>query len=164
MPSIDECGSVSTTIGSIIDYQIKDSGERSEFDTGAVRDVQTGKGRYDLLPPFAMHDLARHYQKGCEKYGDRNWEKGIPISRYVDSARRHLNEFVMGLTDEAHLIAACWNLMCAYDTLRRIEHGLLPESLDNLPYPLKAKNFNQNDRVVTHWDLRPIPFRDRSEA
>ncbi len=29
---------------------IKDSGARSEFDTGAVRDIQTGKGRPTLMP------------------------------------------------------------------------------------------------------------------
>lgn len=29
---------------------IKDSGERRKFDTGAVRDIQEGKGRCDLLP------------------------------------------------------------------------------------------------------------------
>ena len=29
---------------------IKDSGERKEFSTGAVRDIQEGKGRCDLLP------------------------------------------------------------------------------------------------------------------
>lgn len=29
---------------------IKDSGQRTEFETGAVRDIQEGKGRCDLLP------------------------------------------------------------------------------------------------------------------
>ena len=29
---------------------IKDSGERREFQSGAVRDIQEGKGRCDLLP------------------------------------------------------------------------------------------------------------------
>lgn len=29
---------------------IKDSGERREFSTGAVRDIQVGKGRCDLMP------------------------------------------------------------------------------------------------------------------
>ena len=29
---------------------IKDSGERREFETGAVRDIQKGKGRCDLMP------------------------------------------------------------------------------------------------------------------
>lgn len=32
------------------DSPIKDSGKREEFSTGAVRDIQTGKGRCDLLP------------------------------------------------------------------------------------------------------------------
>ena len=32
------------------DSPIKDSGERQEFSTGAVRDVQVGKGRCDLMP------------------------------------------------------------------------------------------------------------------
>ena len=56
------------------DYEIKDSGERREFDTGAVRDITDNKGRYDLLPLLTLRDLAIHYQKGCNKYGDRNWE------------------------------------------------------------------------------------------
>jgi hypothetical protein len=30
--------------------EIKDSGARREFETGAVRDIQEGKGRCDLLP------------------------------------------------------------------------------------------------------------------
>ena len=29
---------------------IKDSGNRTEFDSGAVRDIQSGKGRCDLMP------------------------------------------------------------------------------------------------------------------
>ena len=29
---------------------IKDSGQRREFETGAVRDISEGKGRFDLLP------------------------------------------------------------------------------------------------------------------
>ena len=34
--------------------QILDSGERFEFETGAVRDIQEGKGRCDLLPLFEV--------------------------------------------------------------------------------------------------------------
>lgn len=30
--------------------KIKDSGERREFSTGAMRDIQDGNGRMDLLP------------------------------------------------------------------------------------------------------------------
>lgn len=35
---------------------IKDSGERTAYDTGAVRDLKEGKGRFDLVP---LADLAR---------------------------------------------------------------------------------------------------------
>ena len=37
--------------------EIKDSGARREFDTGAVRDIQDGKGRCDLLPLDTIGEL-----------------------------------------------------------------------------------------------------------
>lgn len=37
--------------------EIKDSGERREFETGAVRDIAEGKGRCDLLPLNVIHLL-----------------------------------------------------------------------------------------------------------
>ena len=69
---------------------IKDSGERTQFESGAVRDMHDGKGRCDLLPMCVLLRLARHYENGCKKYGDRNWEKGIPAHSFADSALRHL--------------------------------------------------------------------------
>ena len=89
---------------------IKDSGERTEFQSGAVRDMHEGKGRFDLLPMCVLLRLARHYENGCKKYGDRNWEKGIPCHSFADSAMRHLVKYMDGQTDEDHLIAAIWNL------------------------------------------------------
>ena len=62
--------------------EIKDSGDRHEFASGAVRDMQEGKGRCDLLPPAAILRLARHFEAGAKKYGERNWEKGIPINSF----------------------------------------------------------------------------------
>ena len=55
---------------------LKDSGERTEFPSGAVRDMHEGKGRFDLLPMCVLMRLARHYEAGAKKYSDRNWEKG----------------------------------------------------------------------------------------
>ncbi len=89
---------------------IKDSGERTQFASGAVRDMHEGKGRCDLLPMCVMLRLARHYENGCKKYGDRNWEKGIPAHSFADSALRHMFKYMDGQTDEDHLIAAIWNL------------------------------------------------------
>lgn len=90
--------------------EILDSGNRTKFNTGAVRDLQEGKGRFDLLPMCVLMRLAKHYEKGAVKYGVRNWEKGIPAHSYVDSAFRHLVKYVDGWKDEDHLIAAIWNL------------------------------------------------------
>jgi hypothetical protein len=55
-------------------FIVKDSGKRQEFSTGARRDISTGKGRFDLLPPYAITRLAQHFENGSLKYGDRNWE------------------------------------------------------------------------------------------
>ena len=119
------------------EYIIKDSGKRKQYDTGAQRDIQEGKGRFDLLPSRTIRALAVHYEKGCLKYGDRNWEKGINISRYTDSGLRHAFQFLQGDTDENHLIAAIWNLICAYETILRIQEEKLPEELYDLPNKVK---------------------------
>ena len=92
---------------------IKDSGGRHEFDTGAVRDMGHGKGRYDLLPWEAIHELAIHCEAGARKYGERNCEKGIPIHSLIDSAFRHLSCYMRGMDDEPHLRAAMWNIAFA---------------------------------------------------
>ena len=115
------------------DTILKDSGTRSEFDTGAVRDGQTGKGRMDLLPVRALIEVAKIFESGAAKYEDRNWEKGIPLSRFMDSGLRHAMKFLRGDLDEPHLAMACWNFLCLLDTQKRIEEGRLPMSLNDLP-------------------------------
>lgn len=111
----------------------RDSGQRSSFSTGAVRDIAQGKGRMDLVPPFSIMFLSRIYEVGCLKYGDRNWEKGIPISRYVDSALRHLQKYQSGMRDEPHLSMALWNISCALWTGAMVTIGLRPIELFDLP-------------------------------
>jgi nucleoside 2-deoxyribosyltransferase len=112
---------------------VHDSGQRQHFSTGSVRDFRKGKGRYDLMPAAAMHRLARHYENGAAKYGDRNWEKGQPVGRFLDSALRHIFGFLGGKREEDHLAAAAWNCLGAIETLERIAAGLLPATLDDLP-------------------------------
>ncbi len=91
-------------------FVTKDSGVREEMPTGSVRDSREGKGRFDLISPFALRRLAGVYERGSIKYADRNWEKGQKFSRCLDSALRHLNCFAMGWTDEDHVSQALWNL------------------------------------------------------
>jgi hypothetical protein len=119
------------------DYKIKDSGKRRDFQTGAVRDICTGKGRFDLVPWEVIRALAIHYEKGCLKYGDRNWEKGIPVHSFLDSAMRHAAQVIDGRDDENHLIAAIWNLCCAYQTILWIQRGERPKELYDLPKKVK---------------------------
>lgn len=112
---------------------VKDSGARESFPTGSVRDTRAGKGRYDLLPTRALRRVARHFEAGAAKYGDRNWEKGQPISRYLDSALRHTFNHLEGKQDEDHLAAAAWNILAAIETGERVQAGLLKQSLNDLP-------------------------------
>lgn len=110
-------------------FVTKDSGERSQFVTGAVRDTNEGKGRFDLISPIALKRLAQLYERGAKKYGSRNWEKGIPLWRYLDSAERHLNDFKAGDRVEDHLIAVAWNVFGFIHTEEMIRQGKLPFSL-----------------------------------
>lgn len=116
------------------EMKIIDSGERTEFHGGAVRDIQKGKGRMDLLPPWAIEELSKVFEAGAEKYEARNWERGIPVSRFIDSGLRHALKFLRGDVDEPHLAQACWNFMCCLDTIKRIDMGILPEDLNDLPF------------------------------
>lgn len=139
--------------------EILDSGTRREFETGAVRDIQEGKGRCDLLPldavsllyssfaggyifariyafqadgdfihlldalgtfssiigwdfPTMLLEVSRHFEEGAKKYGEYNWQKGIPTHCYIDSAVRHLLKYLRGDADEPHDRAFVWNLLC----------------------------------------------------
>lgn len=91
--------------------KVKDSGKREEFNTGARRDTQEGKPRFDLVPPLALLRVAQHYANGAVKYGDRNWEKGIPMSRTLASLMRHIEAWRRGEDDEDHLAAVVFNAM-----------------------------------------------------
>jgi len=115
---------------------LADSGERISYgEDKAIREPASGKGRYDLVSQFALRRIAQHYENGSKKYADRNWEKGMPFSRYVDSAMRHMGEYVMGKTNEDHLAAACWNLMAI------MHHETLGQSeLDDMPHYLEDRH------------------------
>lgn len=92
--------------------KMEDSREKTNFgDNTAQRDITTGKGRPDLISPFALERLGIWCELGAIKYGDRNWEKGMPYSRMTASMTRHLLAWMMGKEDEDHLSAIMWNAM-----------------------------------------------------
>lgn len=116
-------------------FEVKDSGNHEQFDTGARRDTRTGKGRYDLLPPHAIHRLAQVYEKGALKYAERNWERGMPLHLFADSALRHTFQYLDGARDEDHLSHAVFNLLGLIELEHRIADGKLPAELNDLPKP-----------------------------
>lgn len=112
-----------------IEYVTKDSGERQGFETGAQRDTQTDKPRYDLVSPIALRRLAELLARGASKYGDRNWEKGIPLSRSYASLFRHMMQWAEGDVTEDHLAAVMCNAMFIMHTEEMIKQGKLPDEL-----------------------------------
>lgn len=163
---------------------LPDSGERRQFESGAVRDIAQGKGRCDLMPLgvvgkwmshpclcrideylysgetvflwFALTkfteqremdiytsllEVAKHFEDGAVKYGDRNWEKGIPVHCYIDSAVRHYLKFCRGDEDEPHDRAFMWNILCAIWT-----HENHPELIDIPAYKSTTKEQECNER------------------
>ena len=127
----------STTEGAIRQSNgelLPDSGDRSQFDTGAQRDAMKGKGLPSLIPPQAIRRLAKRFEDGAIKYDRLNWLKGMPLSRFQDAIIRHTMAAAEGQTDEDHLAAIMWNAAAWMETSTRIDSNRLPEALADLPY------------------------------
>lgn len=92
------------------EYTTKDSGERQDFSSGARRDISHGKTRPDLISAKARQRWGDLMGRGAEKYGARNWELGMPASRFLESAYRHLLNYELGDRDEDHLAAVLFNI------------------------------------------------------
>jgi len=119
------------TFGSVVDH-----GGARETATpgGGERESAAGRGRFDLVPPYPILRLAQHYELGAMKYQDRNWQKGLKLSRLLDSAERHLNTFKDGDRSEDHLAAVLWNIAGYMHTEREIREGRLPAVLRDVPW------------------------------
>lgn len=111
------------------EFVTKDSGQREEFEGGAIRDTEVGKPRYDLVSPLALTRLANLMARGAEKYSERNWEKGMNVSRLFSSAYRHLMQFYLGDKSEDHLAAVMFNIAAIihFEELGREDLNDLPQ-------------------------------------
>jgi len=112
---------------------MEDNGTRKDYGgTGALKE-DSKDWRPELISPIAERRLATHLASGAAKYAERNWEKGIPISRLIGSLKRHINQYQCGDTDEDHLAAIMCNAMFLIHTDEMISRGLLPSELSDLP-------------------------------
>ena len=116
--------------------EIKDSGERTVFPTGSVRDMHEGKGDMVSIPWESILRLSKHYENGAKKYQRWNFRKGIPISSFIDSACRHLAKYQCGMDDEDHLSAAAFNVLGAM-----LMENTMPE-MNDLPLRKGKKTFD----------------------
>ena len=112
---------------------MEDSGKREQFDTGAIRDTAEGKSRPDLISPYAQLRKGQWLRLGAKKYVERNWEKGMKISRCIASICRHLFQYMAGKTNEDHLAAIAVNAEFIMHYEAMIEKGILPPELDDMP-------------------------------
>jgi hypothetical protein len=83
-----------------------------------------GKERFDLIPPYALLELARVYTMGASKYEDRNWEKGMKWGRVFAAIMRHLWQWWGGLRIDhesglSHLSHAAWGCFALLEYDRR---------------------------------------------
>jgi hypothetical protein len=88
-------------------------GVTAKFGTGAIRSDTFEELRYDLVSPIGLREVARACAEGAAKYGDWNWEKGMPVHDLLNHAIAHIYGFLSGDRSEPHLGHAAWNLLAA---------------------------------------------------
>lgn len=162
--------------------QFTPSTDNREFSTGAIRGEDNQRGTFSLMPFHALsyialafggmiylpvdacQSLALLYQAGAKKYAARNWEKGIPLAAYVDSAWRHYRKLRKGMTDEVHATQFAWNILCYVQTTLWIAQGKLPETLNTFPdasvsEPIAAPKF---DVTLMTCDDKPMVYCEKA--
>jgi hypothetical protein len=60
------------------------------------------EGRFDLIPPIAMLELAKIMEYGAKRYAPNNWRK-IPLDDHVNHMLMHLFAYVAGDRQDDHL-------------------------------------------------------------
>lgn len=95
-----------------------------------------------------MLEVAKHFEEGCNKYGERNWQsgEGIPVWCYIDSAVRHYVKWLDGQNDERHDRACAWNVMCCiwqYTHNSEADPVDAPDHIEEITIP--AENFDEID-------------------
>lgn len=101
------------------EFLIQDSGEREEFASGMVRDIQKGKVEGDRVSEGPMLERwGVHLTKGAMKYPDidfgrANWMLANGEAEYIrfrKSAWRHFMQWWAGDVDEDHAAAVFFNI------------------------------------------------------
>lgn len=80
------------------------------FPSGAKRSKDADGTRLDLIPLEFLRRVGATLMTGAEKYGEFNWQKGMPIAECANHALQHLYKYLDGDTSEDHIAHAACNL------------------------------------------------------
>lgn len=104
---------------------------------GCVRQINGGRGSYELMSPFVSQADALLFEWGSINRGERNWEKGCPFSRCIQSMERHIAKFKMREADKEHddnLAAIRFWAGAIIHYKEMIKRGILSDDLDDMPH------------------------------
>lgn len=136
--------------------------EESQLGKETAARFDSGKPRYDLIPPYALHEIVLVYTYGCFKYDSDNWWKGMSWRKVIGPMLRHIFKWMRGENYDPesglhHLAHAAWNaitLFCyqvkglGHDD--RQPHSMDLVGKDNIKaiMALRKKLYNEDDIPV----------------
>lgn len=132
---------------------------RHEYETGAVRSADCANVRYDLISPIGLAALARTYAEGAEKFGEFNWENGMPVKDLLNHAIAHIYKFLGGDRSEDHLGHAAWNLLGAVHSMELWPHlndDWLRGANCEPPAVAEERSVRKTEPAPTDSDLRQL--------
>jgi len=110
----------------------------------------SGKPRFTLISPYAMSGLVDVLGHGAKEYGDRNWEKGLPVEEILDSMNRHQNSLMKGeLIDKDSGLPHADHILCNAMFLSHFYHRRI-----DLFQQLIERGANGEDKIVRECDCR----------
>lgn len=152
------------------EFITKDSGERLNFQSGMMRDIESDKPRFDLL--IALEDSyenclltrwAAILTRGANKYAERNWEKANSLEefkRFKSSAFRHFMQLMCNQTDEDHFAAVVFNLNGMVYLMNKLNIDVNGNSLKKDPKQNELLSSGTVVIVKDEW-IRTVKSGDR---
>lgn len=125
--------------------------EENQLGEKTAARFDSGKNRYDLLPPYPLDELAKVYTFGTVKYDADNYLKGMPWRKVIGPALRHLYKWLRGEKNDSesgihHLAHCIWNLM----SLMMYEKYNIGDD-DRNPYLLDLLSEEEQKERIDKW-------------
>lgn len=92
------CTPCNTGLGVVENLEFRDAALAylAEHTGTGLKSDNEKEERFDLLPPFALRQVARVYGFGARKYAPQNWRKGMAWMRLYAAIQRHTTAWASG--------------------------------------------------------------------